>query len=161
MAYDGAGLSVGAQLFAGKQSVFVYRSDDTFAGTVNGALYFSDGVQRGMKLGDLVHCVKTSDGSAVLAYVSTVTGNAATVTALAFAGSFANITATGNALLGDAAADLIGFYGATGASQRAAAIQATSAISASSFATVGSNLAAFLTEVANTLQGLGLWKGQS
>ena len=53
----------------------------------------------------------------------------------------------------------LGFYGKTPATQRAAAIQAASVVSASSYITVGSNLAAFSAEVAATLTGLGLWKG--
>jgi hypothetical protein len=57
------------------------------------------------------------------------------------------------------AAGTLGFYGATPVAQRAAAIQAASVVSASSYITVGSNLAAFSAEVAATLTGLGLWKG--
>ena len=57
------------------------------------------------------------------------------------------------------AAGTLGFYGKTPATQRAAAIQAASVVSASSYITVGSNLAAFSAEVAATLTGLGLWKG--
>ena len=43
--------------------------------------------------------------------------------------------------------------------QRAAAIQAASVVSATSWASVVSNQAAFNAEVAATLTGLGLWKG--
>jgi hypothetical protein len=57
------------------------------------------------------------------------------------------------------ASGTLGFYGKTPATQRAAAIQAASVVSASSYITVGSNLAAFSAEVAATLTGLGLWKG--
>ena len=53
----------------------------------------------------------------------------------------------------------IGFYGATPAAQRAAAIQAASVVSASSYISVASNLAAWAAEVSATLTGLGLWKG--
>ena len=53
----------------------------------------------------------------------------------------------------------IGFYGTTPAVQRAAAIQAASVVSATSWASVVSNQAAFNAEVAATLAGLGLWKG--
>jgi hypothetical protein len=53
----------------------------------------------------------------------------------------------------------IGFYGATPVTQRAAAVQAASVVSASSYITVGSNLAAWAAEVNATLTGLGLWKG--
>lgn len=53
----------------------------------------------------------------------------------------------------------IGVYGATPVVQRAAAIQAASVVSASTYITVGSNLAAWAAEVNATLTGLGLWKG--
>ena len=53
----------------------------------------------------------------------------------------------------------IGFYGKTPASQRAAAIQSASVVSASSYISVASNLAAWAAEVNATLTGLGLWKG--
>jgi hypothetical protein len=53
----------------------------------------------------------------------------------------------------------IGFYGMTPVTQRAAAVQAASVVSASSYITVGSNLAAWAAEVNDTLTGLGLWKG--
>lgn len=55
----------------------------------------------------------------------------------------------------------VGFYGVTPISQRAAAVQAASVVSASSYITVGSNLAAFAAEVAATLTNLGLWKGSA
>jgi hypothetical protein len=58
-----------------------------------------------------------------------------------------------------AGAGKIGFYGATPVVQRAAAIQAASVVSATSWASVVSNQAAFNAEVAATLAGLGLWKG--
>ncbi len=53
----------------------------------------------------------------------------------------------------------VGFYGKTPVTQRAAAIQAASVVSATSWASVVSNQAAFNAEVAATLTGLGLWKG--
>lgn len=52
-----------------------------------------------------------------------------------------------------------GFYGATPASQRAAAIQAASVVSVSSNITIAASLTAWILEVTNTLTGLGLWKG--
>ena len=75
------------------------------------------------------------------------------------AGTFTNLTSTGNTRLGDAATDTVGFYGATPVSQRAAAIQAASVVSASTYITVATNLAAWAAEVSATLTGLGLWKG--
>lgn len=62
-------------------------------------------------------------------------------------------------LVGLSATDTISFYGATPAAQRALATQAASVVSATSFISVTSNLAAFCAEVAATLTGLGLWKG--
>lgn len=53
----------------------------------------------------------------------------------------------------------IAFYGTTPVTQRAAAVQAASVVSASSYITIGSNLAAWAAEVNATLTGLGLWKG--
>jgi hypothetical protein len=53
----------------------------------------------------------------------------------------------------------LGFYGTTPATQRAAALPAASVVSATSWASVVSNQAAFNAEVAATLTGLGLWKG--
>lgn len=63
-------------------------------------------------------------------------------------------------LVGLAASDTIGFYGATPVAQRTSAVQAASVVSATSYISVTSNLAAFAAEVAATLTGLGLWKGQ-
>jgi hypothetical protein len=60
---------------------------------------------------------------------------------------------------GQNASEKIAAYGATPVTQRTATIQASSFISVSTNATVGANLAAFLSEVSQTLTGLGLWKG--
>jgi len=62
---------------------------------------------------------------------------------------------------GYAATDKIAFYGATPVVQRAAATQAASVVSANSYISVTSNLAAFCAEVAATLTALGLWKGSA
>ncbi len=58
----------------------------------------------------------------------------------------------------DASAE-VSFYGVTPATQRASSIQAASVVSANSFISVTSNLAAFCAEVAATLTGMGIWKG--
>ena len=50
-------------------------------------------------------------------------------------------------------------FGSTPVSQRAASIQATSFLSASSNVTIGATLTAWVMEVTNTLIGLGAWKG--
>ena len=68
-------------------------------------------------------------------------------------------TFSGTVAIGDAAADTIGFYGATPVSQRASSIQATSVISAYSSTTASALIGALLVEIANTLNGLGIWKG--
>lgn len=71
-----------------------------------------------------------------------------------------NVGRSGQPLaLQPSATGTIGFYGATPAAQRAAAIQAASVVSASSYISVASNLAAWAAEVNATLTGLGLWKG--
>lgn len=57
------------------------------------------------------------------------------------------------------AAGKMAFYGVTPAAQRAAANQAASVVSATSYISVTSNLAAFCAEVAATLTALGIWKG--
>lgn len=51
------------------------------------------------------------------------------------------------------------FFGATPVAQRASAVQATSNISLTTFATINTNQAAFDLEVANTFIALGIWKG--
>jgi hypothetical protein len=63
--------------------------------------------------------------------------------------------------LGQSTTDKISFYGVTPVTQRAAAIQAASFVSVSTNATVGSAIAAFFAEVANTLVALGIWKGST
>ncbi len=64
-------------------------------------------------------------------------------------------------ILGQDSSDKIAFYGATPVAQRAAANQAASVVSANSYISVTSNLAAFCAEVAATLTALGLWKGSA
>jgi len=64
-------------------------------------------------------------------------------------------------LVGLAASDTIGFYGATPVAQRAASIQGASVVSVSSNITIAASLTAWIVEVTNTLIGLGLWKGSS
>ena len=59
--------------------------------------------------------------------------------------------------LGQSAADLVGYYGATPVSQRASSVQATSLLSSSTDFTTAHLVA--LQEVMNTLTALGVWKG--
>ena len=61
--------------------------------------------------------------------------------------------------VGQSASDLVSLYGVTPVPQRASSVQATSYLSASSNVTVGANLTAIVLEIANTLIGLGAWKG--
>ena len=63
--------------------------------------------------------------------------------------------------MGQSASDLVSLYGGSPVSQRASSIQAASVVSANSFISVTSNLAAFCAEVAATLTGLSVWKGTS
>jgi hypothetical protein len=65
----------------------------------------------------------------------------------------------GGSGLGQSAADLISLYGATPVSQRTTAVQALSLMSAGSYVSVTSNLAAILAEISSTLTALGIWKG--
>ena len=63
--------------------------------------------------------------------------------------------------LGQSSTDKVSLYGVTPVTQRAAAVQATSLLSASSYVSVASNTAAIILEIANTLIGLGAWKGSA
>jgi hypothetical protein len=65
------------------------------------------------------------------------------------------------ASVGQSTSDLIALYGGTPVSQRAAAIQAASVVSASTYISVTTNFAAFCAEVAATLTAIGAWKGSS
>jgi hypothetical protein len=65
-------------------------------------------------------------------------------------------------VMGKSASELIGFYGvATPVAQRASSIQTTSNVAAYSSTTASALIGAFLVEVANTLNGLGIWKGSA
>lgn len=63
------------------------------------------------------------------------------------------------AQIGNGATKKVGFYGAVPVAQRAAAIQAASVVSVSSNITIAASLTAWIVEVTNTLNGLGIWKG--
>jgi hypothetical protein len=67
----------------------------------------------------------------------------------------------GGSGLRKSATDLISFYGVTPVTQRTSSIQAASVVSALSFISVTSNLAAWAAEVSSTFAGLGIWKGQA
>lgn len=61
--------------------------------------------------------------------------------------------------LGQAATDLISFYGATPIAQRSGAAQATSLVGTASSTAVDTNLKAAVIELMNTNTAMGLWKG--
>lgn len=61
--------------------------------------------------------------------------------------------------LGQSATDKVSLYGVTPVTQRASSNQATSFLSLSTNVTVPANLTAIVLEIANTLIGLGVWKG--
>ena len=61
--------------------------------------------------------------------------------------------------LGQSTSDLIALYGKTPISQRGNAVQALSLMSAGSYVSVTSHLAAILAEISTTLTALGIWKG--
>ncbi len=62
---------------------------------------------------------------------------------------------------GGSASDLLGCYGATPVSRRAAAAQATSLVGTASSTDVTSDLKAAVIEIMNTLAAVGLWKGSA
>lgn len=80
------------------------------------------------------------------------------------AGSFTAIvgttlTTTGNAAIGDAITDTIGFYGTTPTAQRALAAQNTTLLTTASSTAIDTLTKAALIEIMDTLKALGLWKG--
>ena len=74
--------------------------------------------------------------------------------------SGSTILGLGNPItLGASATAKVSFYGSAPVVQRAAAIQAASVVSVSSNITIAASLTAWIVEVTNTLNGLGIWKG--
>lgn len=61
--------------------------------------------------------------------------------------------------MGISSTDKIAFFGTTPVTQRAGASQATSVIGTASTTALSTAQMAYLIEVGNTLQALGLWKG--
>ena len=65
-------------------------------------------------------------------------------------------------VLGKSATTLIGFYGvATPVAQRASSVQTTSNVAAYTSTTASALMGAWMVEVTNTLNGLGIWKGSA
>lgn len=86
----------------------------------------------------------------------------------AVAGTFTNLTSTGDTALGNAATDKVGFYGVTTITQRAAAQQAAlTLVTANTTGYAFTTAAAFtsfidqLEEIRATLVAVGLMKGSA
>ena len=62
-------------------------------------------------------------------------------------------------VFGQAASDLIAFFGTTPVSQRAAAAQNTTTLSTASSTAIDTATKASIIEIMSTLTALGLWKG--
>lgn len=167
MAYDATRLSCAVNLIGGQWRLWTYLSADQFS-DVDATDYFANAYDAGMREGDWVVVVEndTDPPNVTLAAVNAIDADGnATVVAVAFSGaaSFTTLTASGattlngNVFAGNAAADLVGFYGATGVSQRASSVMATTNIATSS--DFGATQLATIQEIMNTLNKLGLHKG--
>jgi hypothetical protein len=77
MTYAGEDLQLLTSNIGNKPNIWSYKSADVDS-AVNAADYFSDGVTRGMKVGDMVWVYDTTTPKGSCHYVSTVSGNAAT-----------------------------------------------------------------------------------
>lgn len=84
MAYAASGLNLLIPRITGGPAVFHYSSADAH-GTVEGAGYFSDGGDRGMKVGDTVIVVDNDAVATTIHTVTTVTAGAATINAATLA----------------------------------------------------------------------------
>jgi hypothetical protein len=65
-------------------AIFYYFDGDAH-GTVDGSGYFTDGTKYGMKLGDIVYVVNSSDYTITTHAVSVVSGTAVTISAAVLA----------------------------------------------------------------------------
>ena len=162
MAYTAANLSLGFDLIGDAFRVWIYKSIDPTA-TVDNTDYFTLVSQsHGMKEGDLIIQVETDTDppTPALMYCSEIDADGnGTAASLAVGGSpsVVDLTVSGNANIGDAAADLLGFHGATNVSQRASSLMATTNMVTS--ASVGTLQVAIINEIQNTINTLGLHKG--
>lgn len=166
MAYSAANLSVGFQLIGGAYRLWVYKSADPI-GDVDATDYFAlagYGLagSPGMREGDAVLVVETDTDPPTWALCNVTAIDAdynVTVAVVAFAGaaSFTTLDVSGNANIGDAVADTLGFHGATAVTQRAGSNQASSNVVTS--ASFGTLQVAQINEIQNALTQLGLWKG--
>jgi hypothetical protein len=83
MAYGANNLAMAINPIGGRlPRVFIYLNADADAdATIVGAGYFSDGVLKGMRVGDLVDAIDTGTAKYKRYQVASVSGNAATVAA--------------------------------------------------------------------------------
>lgn len=80
--YDGTKLRLSTQdVQGGVAKLWIYTTASDADATIVGAGYFSDGVTRGMAVGDLVDAVATTGPKYKRYQVASVSGNAATVAA--------------------------------------------------------------------------------
>ena len=84
MAYTTANLNQVAQGPGDSPSVWIYLSPDARA-TVEGSLFFTNGVAKGMKLGDVVIVIYTTGYLATIHSVSVVGTTACTINAAVLA----------------------------------------------------------------------------
>ncbi len=74
MSYATEGLKLLAPGVDSGPSLWTYTTTDTISGTVDAANYFTDGADRGLKVGDLMLCAETGATDGWTAhYVSVVT----------------------------------------------------------------------------------------
>ena len=164
MAYASSGLSNAVTILGGAYRIWVYRSTDPYA-TVIATGYFADATARGMLEGDMVIVVDTDSDppDMTIGYCSVINATTGVGTVVGAASTFTTLTVSGAAVfqgntdIGNAAADTVGFYGATKVSQRASSVMATTNIASSS--DFGATQLATVQEIMNTLNGLGLHKG--
>jgi hypothetical protein len=165
MAYAGSALQkMAGGIGVGGAQIWRYDTTDGIT-AVEASGYFTDGADRGMRVNDIVFVFDT-DASPVgfyIEYVSAVntTTRAATIKthsqSTSGVATFTDLTATGDVNLGNAAADALGFHGATAVTQRASSVQvSTNVVTSASYGTLQ---VAQMQEVYNTLAALGLWKG--
>lgn len=85
MTYDSTKLKLIKSGFNGGPALWDYTSGDAH-GTVEGASYFSNAKQRGLKLGDkVIVCNSGSNYDTTIHAVKSVSGNAATINAAVLA----------------------------------------------------------------------------
>ena len=82
MAYQGSNLILIAGSIEGSVNFFSYVTSDSFS-AVLAANYFSDGIERGMQIGDLVFVI--ASGIGYVCYVSGIHALSATIEAAALA----------------------------------------------------------------------------